>query len=649
MNEYYPKLFEPLKIKGITFKNRILGAPNMISWLTANNYPDDNFIAYYETKARGGAAQVTVGGGMVEAEICKLGGGWLNFDRGILPRLSELARAIKRHGSVASLELCHGGSAYPVDKFGRNPAAPSAFIRWDGQQVDEMSIERMEEIADSFARYATLLKEAGFDMCMIHGAHGWLLGQFLAPEFNKRTDEFGGSIENRARFPLMVIDRVREAVGDDFLIEYRVSGDELCEGGHHIDDTTAFCKLIADKVDLIHVSAARDSTDEGAVITHPTIFLENGCNVWMAEAVKKAVPNTPVATIGAINTPELAEEVLSAGKADFVAMARALMADPDFPNKARLGKAGEIIPCLRCLDCLTGLQEKDSFNCSVNPRTGRERFVNPKKAGEKLKLVVVGGGPGGMQAAVTASELGHDVTLMEKSAELGGLLKFTEYDDLKVDLRRFKNYLIRKTSSSSVRVLLNTEATPGSIKALNPDAVIVATGSVPIVPRIPGIENALHALDIYEPETKLGERIVIVGGGLVGCETAVSLAKQGHKISIVEMRDALAPDANWMQQQGMLVPIAQYGIEVHTKSTCCEIRKDGVVIKNPEGGDEFLPADTVIFALGMRSYKPLEESLQDLAPTVVTVGDCRAARKASNAVHEAYFAAADLAPGCCCN
>lgn len=644
MNKYFPQLFQPMTIRGVTFRNRILGAPNMNSWLTSDKRPDDNMISYYERKAKGGAAQVTIGGGMVDADICELGGGFFYPTHELLARMCELVRAIHRHGAVTSIELCHGGAFYPVDQFGRDPVAPSAFLREDGVQVEEITEERMNEIADHYASYAALMKTAGFDMVMLHGAHGWGLGQFLSPEFNRRTDQYGGSVENRARFPLMVIDRVRQAIGEDMLIEYRISGDECCEQGHHIEDTVAFCKLIDGKVDLIHVSAARDSTDEGAVITHPTIFLKNGCNVWMAEAVKRAGVKTPVAAIGGINTPELAEEVLAEGKADFIAMARTLMADPDFPNKARLGNKEDIIPCIRCLSCLTGLQETGSYNCSVNPRTGRERFVHPMPAAEKLRVVVVGGGAAGCQAAITAAERGHDVTLLEKTDRLGGILNFTDHDDLKIDLRRLKDYLIHRVGKLAIDVRFQTEAKPELVESLRPDAVIVAAGSHPMTPPIPGLTQfALHVLDVYQDLSRIGRRVIMIGGGLAGCETGVFLAEQGHKVEIIEKLPELAHDANWMSQQGMLVPIEQYGIGVHTSTTCLEVLPNRVRVADAAGAEHILEADTILYGLGMRSNASVYAALADSAPTVIAVGDAKRARKVAECMHEGYFAALDLA------
>jgi 2,4-dienoyl-CoA reductase-like NADH-dependent reductase (Old Yellow Enzyme family)/thioredoxin reductase len=647
MNKYYPKLFEPMTIKTTTFKNRLFSAPNMCSWTTTDQRPDDNFIKWIETKAAGGVAQVTVAGGMVDADICELGGGFWIPGRRLQPRMTELVKAIHQHNCVASLELCHGGGSYPVDKFGRNPVAPSAYVRWDGQQVDEITVERMNEIADHYAEYAKVAQICGFDGVMLHGAHGWGLAQFMSDEFNKRTDEYGGCMENRARFPLMVINRVREACGDNFLIEYRISGDEFCPqtGGHTLEDTIEFLKYIDDAVDIIHVSAGRDSTDDGAVITHPTIFRKNGCNAYLAAEIKKHV-KSPVVTLGAINTPELAEEILENGGADFIAGARTFIADPAFANKARRGHADDIIPCIRCLSCLTGLQETDAANCSVNPRTYREaRLASQPEPSEKLDVIVVGGGAGGMQAAVTASERGHNVTLIEKTDKLGGTINFTDHDELKVDLRRFKNYLVNQVNKHNIKVMYNTEATPELINQLAPDALIVAAGSTPIKPRIPGLdEYARHVLTVYNDLDSVGKKVVMVGGGLAGCETGIFLAELGHEVEIVEMLPELARDANWMSQEGMKVPMEKYHIGVHTSSTCLEVLPNGVRVKNPDGSESILEADSVIYGLGMRANSATVEALRDCADEFVAVGDCVRARKVPNAVHEGYFAALDL--GC---
>ena len=641
MNSFYPHLFSPLTIRGVTFKNRLLSAPHAICWISSDNRPNDDFIAFFEAKARGGFAQVSIAGGDIDADKMKLDTVALHMNRHILPRLSEVARAIHQHGAVASLQLAHGGAYFPPGPNGENPVSASAFTRWDGQKIDEITVEQMREIAEAFGRYASLAQEAGFDMVQVHGGHGWLFSQFLAEDINHRTDEFGGSMENRARFPIMVIDEIRKAVGERFLIEYRISGDEFWPGGYTLDDAVDFCRLIDGKVDLIHVSAARDCEDEGCCITHPTIYRENGCNVYLAEAIKKAV-RTPVAAVGAINTPELAESIIAEGRADFVAMARATIADPDFAVKARLGRSEDIRACTRCLNCLTGMQTHGTFTCSVNPSAGREiRTGLLPPARRQIRLAVIGGGVGGMQAAVTASERGHQVTLFEQSDHLGGIVSFMDHDFLKQDLRRFKDYLITQVRKRPIDVRLNTKADLDILRELAPDSIIVATGSVPARPDIPGLkEYASHVLEV-ELGSLRGKVVAVIGGGLAGCETAAELAREGCKTHIIHKYPEFARDGNWMQPVAFREAAAEYGIEIHI-GRCAEILPEGAVVETEEGAREIVRADTVLYALGMTPRKELADILRCEFDDVIAVGDCVRPRKVQDAVHEAYYAALDL-------
>ena len=646
MNKYYPKLFSPIKVGKITFKNRIFSAPNMMSSITPAGYATDYMIGYYEAKAKGGCAQVTIGDTPVDEEHAPTVPRHPVLAEPNLPWLSELAKVIRQHGAVSSIELNHGGLTSSPEITGNNPIGPSGFIRLDGVPVQEMDEVMIERVADNFARAAALVKTAGFDMCMLHGAHGWLLDQFLSPYFNRRKDDYGGDLQNRARFPLMVIDRVRSTVGADYLIEYRI-GPELIEGGLSIEEVIAFIKMVEDRIDMVHVSAGLDTIRRYAVMTHPTIFLPHGCNVRYAAEVKKAV-KIPVITVGAITTPELAEQIIAEGKADIVAMTRAIIADPELPNKARAGKGDEIIHCLRCLDCLAVMQETKHFACAVNPHTGREFRLDAtiKPAGKAVKVLVVGGGPGGMQAAITAAERGHQVTLAEKTEALGGVLKFADYDTLKKDLRLFKDYLVGMIAKSGVKVLLNTEATADFVKAFAPDALIVAAGSTPVVPEIAGIDNpwVRHALAAYRDTDKLRDKIVIIGGGTAGCETALFLAEMGKDTTVVEITDTLASDANWMHKEGMMQLIAEKGVAVHTGSTCTEITEKGVKTLGKDGKEQFIEADSVIYAVGMRPCSDIVEELRELDIGYFTpVGDCVRAQKVSGAIFAAYHAAIDIA------
>ena len=656
MNSYYPHLFESFTVKGVTFRNRIFSAPNMMCQMDEKGFPMPDMIAYYAEKARGGAAVVTIGDTPVDREHAASNPRSFCLDphrRGaVLPYISEIAMVIHEGGALASHELNHAGCyANPAANSGGEPIAPSGFVRPDGVKVRAMTERDMQDVAEHFADCAQLLQEAGYDMCLIHGGHGWLLDQFLSPHYNKRRDEYGGSLENRARFPLMVVDRVRRRVGEDFLIEYRLSGCEELEDGLQIGEAVAFAKMLEGKVDFIHVSAGLDPEPAQAVRTHPTMFLPHGVNVRYAEQMKKAGIQTPIVTIGGITTPELAEEILATGKADIVAMTRALIADPHFPEKAARGRAAEITPCLRCLDCLAEMQTREHFQCSVNPSAGRElryrNYVQPART--KKKVLVVGGGPAGLKAAATAAERGHDVTLCEKSDRLGGQLGFTDYDALKIDLFRLKEQLIHMCRKAGVRICLNTDVTPEAVKAGGYEALILAAGSLAVQPPIPGLDDprVQHATAAYTQREALGKRVAVLGGGLIGCETACFLAEGGHEVTVIEMLDDIAPEANWMHKEGMMQAFDRMpNLTVCTGQRITAVEEARRVhTLDAEGREHVFEADSVIYALGLRSNREAYESLLYAAPEVHAVGDCLRGtkpKKTREALLEGYWAAVRL-------
>ena len=649
MNPYYPKLFEPFTIKRTTFRNRIFSVPNMMSHMNYAGRPDESLVNYFAEKAFGGAACVTVGDTPVDREHGATNPRSFALTPENQPRVAELAKAIHAGGAVASIELNHGGNTGVREaNYGDEdwmPWGPVDAVRWDGQRIHGMTAQELDIVAEHFADAAELVKNAGFDMVLLHGGHGWLLDQFISPLYNTRTDEFGGSVENRARFPLMVVERIRERCGPNFLIEYRMSGSEEIEGGLSQEEGIAFAKILDGKVDIIHVSAGLDTEDEQAVHTHPTMFLPHGVNVHYAADIKAVGVKTPVLTLGAITDPDFAEQILEEDKADIIGMARALIADPHLPEKAKHGHPEDVIPCLRCLDCLTGLHAGNNLQCAVNPMTGREDFFRTHAQSAKVsrKVLVVGGGPGGMRAAVTASQRGHDVTLAEKTDKLGGLLKFTDYDDLKVDLMRLKNYLITQVEKSAVKVLLNTDVTPEFINEGGYDAVIVAAGSTPSTPPVPGLETAEHATTVYTKMEGLGRNVAVLGGGLVGCETGLFLAEHGHNVTIIEMQSEIAPEANWMHREGMMQSFAKAPITCRTGLRVSAIEPGQVKTLDTDGNTVVIPADSVVYAMGMRPNTATVQKLQSVSlPDVIPVGDCVSPRKARNAMEEGYWAAVRL-------
>lgn len=638
----YPKLFTPMKVGTLTFRNRLLSGPNMMCALNPDGSPTDYMVGYYEEKAKGGVAQVTVGDTPVEER------GFTTPRHPILTqktvqKWSEVARAITQHGAIASIELNHGGRISNTSVTGFQTVGPIDEVKLNGTKVKGATKEDLEEIANAYGEAAKVAVQAGFQMVMLHGAHGWLLDQMLSPKFNTRTDEFGGSFENRAKFPLMVIAAVRKAVGPKVPIEYRI-GPELAEGGLSVEEVVQFCLLIEDKVELIHVSAGLDTDPNFAVKTHPTMFLPHMPNVKYAAEVKKAVSKCPVVTVGSVVTPAEAEQVLEDGKADAVAMVRSLIADPFLPQKAREGHDEDIRPCLRCLDCLTGMQTKTKFACAVNPRTGHEFRLNAteKPVQSKKTVLIAGGGPGGLEAAATAAARGHQVILAEKSDSLGGLLKFTDYDSLKADLKRLKDHLIYRVEHSDVEVRLNTEVTPELVAEIKPDALFLALGSTPVVFPLPGIETAQHATTAYTNLDALGKTVAVMGGGLVGCETALFLAETGRDVTIIEMQNDVAPDSNWMHRVGMLQSFAQQkNLHVKTGLRCMAVTDEGVETQDKDGNTVVIPAESKVYAFGQRSVAADKLMALDV-PVIRIIGDCHQVGKTNGAIFDGYHAAMDL-------
>ena len=650
MQRQYPHLSSPITIGRTTFRNRMFSAPMGGTDIANDGCIGPKSTAFYELRGKGGAAAVTVSELMVHPATD--GSHAYHLDESILNSLAcatYTADAIRRHGAIPSLELSHSGQfagTYMTDKSKQHGLAqwgPSDGVRADGVPVRALTHDMIDEIVEAYGHVAGLAKRAGFEMLMVHGGHGWLINQFLSPLFNHRTDEYGGSLENRCRFAIRVLTAVREAVGPFFPIEFRLSGAEFCEGGYDVDEGVRIAQQLEPYIDLLHVSAGTYQKTFG--ITHPSMFEEHGRNVFLAAEIKKHV-KVPVATIGGLNDPVQMEEIIASGKADVVYMGRALLADPYLPRKVVENRPEDIVRCLRCFTCMAERAATSTRRCTVNPIIGREMEgdeVIPVAPERRKRVVVAGGGPGGLYAAWTAARRGHDVILLEKEDQLGGILKSEQALPFKHEMFELTGTYERFCRQAGVDIRLSTEATPELVEELSADALIIAVGSEPLVPPIPGLDgaNVVVVNNYYLEKDKVSDEVVVMGGGLAGCECAVHLAQEGKRVSLVEMRDALAPDANVRHRPLLMAQIDKLGIDVRLGHQALSVGADGVTCKVGEG-EVLVPGTTVICALGQRSRTATVQALQDAAPFVRVIGDAARVSTITNAVYWGYHAALDI-------
>lgn len=646
-NPYYPHLASPITINGTTFKNRIFGAPMSNPELDPDCHMRKEDVAFHENRASGGLASVAIGLGIVDPVGRTHTKEVTLYDVMSLPSLKEASNAMHRHNCMAVMELAHGGKYAGARSHGEKDdplvLGPNDEINPEGLKVTAMTEADIERVADCFAQGAKLAKDGGFDMVLIHGGHGWLLGQFMSPSMNHRTDRWGGSLENRMRFPLLVIEKIREAVGPHFPIEYRMSGAELVEGGYTIEDGIEMAKMLDGKVDIIHVSAGVHEDPDVFVVTHPSMFIEHGCNVYLAAEIKKHV-KTPVATLGGLSDPDMMEEIIASGKADIVEIARQSICDPYFPEKAFSGNKDDITRCCRCFTCFYNYLTNRTFCCAFNPVVGNE-LANKSgfPATTPKKVVVVGGGPGGMEAAITAAQRGHTVSLYEKNDRLGGQLLSEQYIPFKQDMYNFVRVLEGRLNKAGVEIHLNTELTAEQAAALNADVIITAIGAKPIVPPIPGIDSSkVVGLDaLHQAEPAVGQKVVILGGGLVGSECAIYLDSLGKNVTVVEMKDDWASDAYFMHKNAMNIYLRDSKVQIYTNTTAKSVTEEGLLCSTADG-DLLLEADTILLAAGMKPDRELADSFYNAAPRVFQVGDCIKAGRVLEAVTLGYYRALDI-------
>ena len=640
----FPHLLSPLKIGNVMFKNRMFGAPINSAEIDYDGQPTIAAVMYFERKAKGGAAAITVSEVDVDPSEFKLGRWPREITRMSNYNYARVASAITRQGAVAVVELQFAG----INSHSSDPLwGPVDMTMPFGRKVVAMSEERIQEVIGGFVQAALAAKRAGFDMVSLHGAHGFGLQQFMSPTLNTRTDKWGGSPENRCRFPATVIKEIKKACGQDYPVEIRISGHEILEGGYGIDEGCRIAEQFDGIADIIHVSVGAISRYEAGTFarTHLSMFYPHGRNVEYAAEIKSRTKKSLVAAVGGLSDPYYMEEILASGKADIVYMARGLVCDPDLPNKVRGGRPEEIRRCMRCLSCFAEGVGHGDIICSLNPEIGRERevyYALPEPV--KQRVLVIGGGISGMQAALTAADCGHDVILCEKSGELGGRMLCEKDVPFK---NRLHDYILRQSAliaKSSIDLRLGTAVTPEYVKIVRPDTIIAAIGSDPVTPDIPGVdrENVHQAIDVFSDPSLAKGKIAILGAGFVGTELAIYLKDEfGSDVEVIEQYGDISDSGNSTHKQAIQDIIAQRGIPIHFNTEAVEVTVDGVKCRGPQGEAVF-PADTIVLAAGMR---PLQEEAVELgrfADCFHMVGECRKPANILYATSTAYSAARSI-------
>ncbi len=635
----FKNLFSPGKIGTMELRNRLI-MPAMGSGMQAEDGSvTERLYHYHRVRAAGGTGLITVE--IAAVHPTSKGAGLAIYDDKYIPGLRRLVDVIHQGGAKACLQLWHAGRQLNSMVTGMPIVAPSAIpCPLCQEEPKELSVGEIQELVEAYGEAARRAMEAGFDSIELHGAHGYLIAQFMSPYSNKRTDEYGGSLERRARFAREIISSVRSKVGPDYPLLYRFSGEELVEGGLTIEDNKKIAPLLVDAgVDCLHVSVGVYETLRYVV---PPMDLERGFNAWAAHEIKKVV-SVPVVAVDRINDPYVAEDILAQGQADFIAIGRSLLTEPNWPKLVQEGKYDQMRHCIACNQgCVDRLLlEQKHATCILNPSCGREEEFAFKSVQGKKKVVVIGGGPAGMEAARIARQRGCEVVLFEKSSDLGGQWRLAGIPANKCEIRGDVQWLIKNLYSSGVEVKMNTPATVENVQAQKPDLIILATGAEPTAPQLPGIDlpHVVLAKQALEDPASLGKRVVVVGGGPTGLETAEYLAEQGKEVTVVEVLEDVGLTIGPARKFFLMERLQKFGVDLRIQTRLEKVTPQGVEICCEE--KSFIEADNVVLATGVRSIADLEAKLASIAKLEV-IGDAKEPRKATEAFYEAQVVARSI-------
>jgi len=638
----FTKLFKPARIGSLEVKNRIVLSPMITLYKTEEGAVSDRLIDYYAERAKGGAGLI-----VTEASYPRAGGYpgriYLSDDK-FIPGLRRLTDAVHREGAKIICEINpHRGRADEHDPASASPV-PHPFT---GVVARQVSIADIKSFVESFGEGVRRAKEAGYDGVMIHGASGYLVSEFLSPLINKRTDEYGGDIKGRAKFSLELVEVTRKRAGADYPLIFRIMADEKVPGGFGVNDAIALCKMLQEAgVDAIDITSGCQDTPDWA---QPTTYWPPGCNGDLAGAIKKEL-RIPVSVVGKINDPYVAEEILRKEQADFVVMGRTLIADPYLPRKAMEGRVDDIRKCIACQRCSeTTIIQHVPLVCAINPSAGREREFETKlrSAKKKKKVLVIGGGPAGMEAAMIAAQKGHTVTLWEANAKLGGQLNIASIPPGQADLNSLVEYLKTQLKKLKVKVQVRKKATASAVQKFAPEAVVVAVGSTPFIPDIPGVggKNVFSCRDVLSKGKVPGDKVVVMGEGFIACETADFLTERGKEV-LLALTEAAPMTHEVIDRSIRKVLLDRLGakkvnIMVGIKQLR-EITPQGIKVIDKGGNEILLEADSIVFAAGARSDKALAQSLKGKVSELYEAGDCVEARRIGEAIHEGAEAALQI-------
>ncbi len=645
MKSKYQHIFSPMTIRHMTVKNRIVMMPMGTNFGEQNGEMSFLHINYYEQRAKGGTGLLIVENASVDSPQGSNGTTQLRIDSdNYIPRLYKLCENVHKHGACIAIQINHAGASAMSSRIGMQPVSASDVPSKEGGEIPRpLTKEEILHIVRKYAEAARRAQICGFDAVEIHAGHSYLISQFLSPIYNKRTDEFGGSAENRTRFAHMILEAVRKQVGPHFPIFLRISADELMEGGNTLEDTLAYLEYLEKEVDVFDVSCGLNGSIQYQIDAN---YLPDGWRSYMARAVKEKF-GKPCIAVGNIRHPQIAEEILAKGDADFIGMGRGLIAEPEWVNKVEYGNECDLRSCISCnIGCAghrIGLNQP--IRCTVNPAVNSGEDYIKHKIKKPCNVVVIGGGTAGLEAACTAAEVGCTTFLIEKKAELGGLASVISKIPDKKRLGEFPQYLIRRAAKlHNLFVFCNTQATTELVKSLNPDIIVNATGSEPTLPPIRGLHELVDKEDSHVatvlkmieripeyPEHMEGRKVVIIGGGAVGLDVMEFFTERGARVSMVEMLPMIGNGLDPVSRCDIHAKLKKYQVEQMVNTMLQEVRNDRFIVKTPQDEIKELPFDYGFICLGMKASTPvlkeLEETFSDTNVEIINIGDSRRARR----------------------